>query len=73
MDFEFFAWGVWTPTFYGNAKFELKIFLEFFNLQITLDSEFFRGALFAPTFFSHAKFEVKNFTEFFLFTGYSGL
>ena len=45
--------------FLSYTKLEVKIFLEFFSLQSTLDPEFFRGAVWAPTFFGHVKFEVK--------------
>ena len=42
--------GIWTWTLFGHAKLEVKIFLEFFHLQRTLDSQFFRGGVVAPTF-----------------------
>ena len=35
--------GVQVPTFFGNAKFEVKIFSVFFPLPCTLDSEFVNG------------------------------
>ena len=38
--------GVWAPTFFDDAKFQmLKIFSEFFYLQSALDSEFLRGGV----------------------------
>ena len=45
-----------TPNFFHHTKFEVNIFLEFFHLQITLDSEFFREGVRAPTFLGHTKF-----------------
>ena len=65
MESEFFRWDIWAPTSLGHIKFEVKIFLEFFHLQSTVDSEFSTGGVRAPTSFGHAKFEVKNFFEFF--------
>ena len=56
---------VWAPTFFGHTKFEVKNFLEFFNLQSDVDSEFLRLGVWVPTFFGYTKFEVKNFSEFF--------
>ena len=44
---------------------EVKNFLEFFSLQITVDSGFFTVSVWSPTIFGHAKFEIKNFLEFF--------
>ena len=67
MDSEFFRGGVWAPTYFIHAKFEVKYVLEFFHLQSTLDSEFFRGGVWTPTFFIHTKFEVKNFLDFFIY------
>ena len=70
------------PTFFGDAKFDLKKFSEFYPLLSALDSEFFWGrGVWASTIFGHAKFEVKIFSEFFIlqnamdsefFTGGSG-
>ena len=57
--------GVWKPNVFGHTKFQVKNFLEFFNLQSAVDSEFFAGGIWAPTFFGHSKFEVTNFSEFF--------
>ena len=62
MDNEFFRLGVWAPTFFGHAKFEVKNFSECFHLHSAVDSEFFaRGQVWAPTFFGHSKYEVNNF------------
>ena len=72
MDSEFLGMGVWAPNFFANAKFEVKNFSEFFNLQSTVDSEFFRLGVWAPTIFRHTKFKVKNFSEFFSFIESSG-
>ena len=60
----FIAGGLWSPTFFGHAKFEVKYFLEFFNLQSATESEFFTGCIWAPTFFGHAKYEIKYFLEY---------
>ena len=56
-----FLSGVWAPTLFGHAKFEVKNILESFGLQGALDSEFFRGCVQALSFFGHTKFQVKNF------------
>ena len=61
----FNAGGLWSPIFFGHVKFEVKNFLEFFNLQSATESEFFAGCIWAPTFFGHAKYEIKNFLEYF--------
>ena len=39
--------------------------MEFFHLQIAVDSEFFERGVWAPTYFGHTKFEVKNFLGIF--------
>ena len=57
---------------FWHAKFQVKIFSEFFHLQSALDSEFFRDGLQSLTFFSDNKFEVK-FIAIFSFTEHSGL
>ena len=36
LDSEFFRGDVWGPTFFGNAKFEVKNFSEIFQLQSTM-------------------------------------
>ena len=54
---ELFTGGVWSPTFFGNTKFEVKNISEFSNLQRAVDSEFFTGGVWVLTFCSHAKFE----------------
>ena len=64
MDSEFFAVRG-APTFFGDAKFEVKKFSEFFHLQSAVDCEFFAGGFWALTFFGDANFEVKFFSEFF--------
>ena len=64
MDSEFFG-GCMGTNFFGNAKFEVKNFSEFFHLLSAVESEFFPARVLAPTFFGHAKFEVKKFSEFF--------
>ena len=56
-----FQKGCQAPTFIGHTKFEVKYFLEFFNLQSAADSEFFTGGVWVKTFLGHAKFEVKIF------------
>ena len=56
--------GVRAPTFFGHAKFEVKIFWNFFVYRV-LWTEFFRGGDWKPTFFDHTEFEVKNILEFF--------
>ena len=56
---------VWAPTFFGHAKFEVKIFSEFFQLQSAVDAEFFTGGSGYQLFFVHIKFKVTNFSEFF--------
>ena len=43
LDSEFFAGGIWVPTFLGYAKFEVKNCLEFFNLQSTVAPNFFQS------------------------------
>ena len=58
-------WVVRAPTFLGHSNFEVNIFLEFFNLQSTVDTEFFHRGVWAPNFFGYTKFEVKKFLEFF--------
>ena len=62
-----FQSGCLATNFFGHTKFEVKIFLEFFSLQSTLDSEFFRGGFQVPTFSGHTKFEVKNFFGIFFY------
>ena len=64
MESELFAGGVWSPTFFGNTKFEVKNISEFSNLQRAVDSEFFAGGVWTPKFFGHSKFKVKIFWEF---------
>ena len=43
MESDFFRGGVYAPTFFGDAKFEVQKFSEFFHLQTTMDSEFLTG------------------------------
>ena len=67
VDSEFFAVGVWAPTFFGHAKFEVKTFLDFFNLQSTLDSEFFAAQSGHQLFFVTLNLRSKIFRNFFLY------
>ena len=53
------------PTYFGHAKFKVKNFSEFFNLQSVVYSEFLQGASGHQFFLVTSKFEVKNFSEFF--------
>ena len=53
--------GVQDPTFFGNAKFEVKIF-SLYLLLWNLFPMWCWGRVRDPTFFGHAKFEVKNFS-----------
>ena len=70
----FFGWGcVWSSTFFGHAKFEVKNFLEFFCLQSTLDSEFFRGMGLSTNLFWSCQIWGQIFFTIFSFTKHSGL
>ena len=53
-------WGVWDPTFWGHAKFEVKKS----SLYLVLWSLFLQvwGGVQDPTSFGHVKFEVKIFS-----------
>ena len=63
LDSEFFRGGVFAPTFFGHAKYQVKNFLDFFVYR-ALWADFFRGAP-GPIFFGLAKFNAENFSEFF--------
>ena len=59
--------GLWAPTFFGHAKFEVKNFENFFVYRV-LWTEFFRGGVGALIFFDHTEF-----FGIFSFTEHSGL
>ena len=64
--------GVEAPTFFGHAKFEVKNFLEFFQLQSTVDSELFRGGGSRHQLFLVMLHLKSKFFRNFLITEYSG-
>ena len=49
------------PTLFGHAKFEVKIFEEYFNYRVLWTLNCSGRMIQAPTVFGHAKFEVKIF------------
>ena len=62
--FWFWGKGVRAPTFVDHSKFRVKKFLEFFNLQIALDSEFLWGGPGTNNFWS-CQIWGQNFSQFF--------
>ena len=59
--------GVSALSFYGDAKFEGKIFLEFFNLQSAVVAEFFAGGSGHQPFFGSPNLRSKSFQNFLLY------
>ena len=59
---------IWTPTFLGHAKFEVKIFSEFFHWLRGLDFDFFgEGGGPGTNFFWSCQIEVNIFFKIFFF------